>query len=349
MERDTNWRPQDPFPYWPNSSRNGNDHQQPPQDNPPLRRETPSDSDMYKTPPRREPSFEEEERPSPFDWQPARRFTPPVEQVVPRYTNDPEESPMRPLTWHRRAPTVDDIEDRNRPHWSPNPDVDYTCPTDYLTHSQMESIDGVLLNPDAPPVWPPPRSPYMGPFKLPFEEELDWRDTLDLGTRETPDPEVPRESTPAQEGPRQTGRVRQERQQPDNVYGGANDECQTDLRRKLFWSIIPQSSQNDSRDRDVGASYHSYNSCKSVSVRLLNMKEALDLIIEEGGEGLQNFFLSAVKRYTPPPNKGETKLPNPIYICEWTYKDILCFPGKLKEEWRQACLNELSALKERQV
>ena len=124
---------------------------------------------------------------------------------------------------------VDDIADRERPHWHPNPNVDYTCPTDYLTCSHMESIDGVLLNPDAPLVWPPPRSPYMGPFELPFEEELEWRDTLDLGTRETPDPEVPRESTPAQEGPRWTGRVRQERQWPDNVYGGTNDERQTDL------------------------------------------------------------------------------------------------------------------------
>ena len=109
-----------------------------------------------------------------------------MERVIPRYMNDPEESPMRPLNWHRRAPTVDDIADRDRPHWYPNPDVDYTCPTDYGPHSQMESIDGVLLNPDVVPVWPPLRSPYMGPFKLPFEEEIQQRDALDLGTRETP-------------------------------------------------------------------------------------------------------------------------------------------------------------------
>ena len=56
-----------------------------------------------------------------------------------------------------------------------------------------------------------------------------------------------------------------------------------------------------------------------------------------------------MKRYTPPPNKGETELPDPTYIREWVYKDILWFPGKLKEEWRQACLNELSVLKEWQV
>ena len=43
------------------------------------------------------------------------------------------------------------------------------------------------------------------------------------------------------------------------------------------------------------------------------------------------------------------ELPDPSHIREWTYQDILCFPGKLKEEWRQCCLNELSALKEHKV
>ena len=31
------------------------------------------------------------------------------------------------------------------------------------------------------------------------------------------------------------------------------------------------------------------------------------------------------------------------------YKDILCFPGKHQEEWRQACQEEISALKNRSV
>ena len=64
-------------------------------------------------------------------------------------------------------------------------------------------------------------------------------------------------------------------------------------------------------------------------------------------------MLAAAKRSPPTLNgkiiKGEIELPDPSYIREWMYQDILRFPGKLKEEWRQCCLNELSTLKEHKV
>ena len=64
-------------------------------------------------------------------------------------------------------------------------------------------------------------------------------------------------------------------------------------------------------------------------------------------------MLAAAKRSPPTLNgktiKGEIELPDPTHIREWTYRDILSFPGKLKEEWRQCCLNELSTLKECKV
>ena len=136
-------------------------------------------------------------------------------------------------------------------------------------------------------------------------------------------------------------------QWPDNVYGNdLNLGCQADLQTRLWED--PQGSSFSAGDKGVGNLLCSYNSCES-ALSNLPATELLQLITEEGGDSLLNFLLCAVKRYTPPPNKGETELPDPTYIREWVYKDILWFPGKLKEEWRQACLNELSVLKEWQV
>ena len=76
-------------------------------------------------------------------------------------------------------------------------------------------------------------------------------------------------------------------------------------------------------------------------------KPDFKLITEEGGESLINFLLMAARR-TPSSSHqqaSETELPDPMNICEWRYKDILYFPGKLKEEWRQACTEEISTLR----
>ena len=60
-----------------------------------------------------------------------------------------------------------------------------------------------------------------------------------------------------------------------------------------------------------------------------------------------NFLLASAKR-TPPTGhiaSSKPELPDPIYIHEWVYKDILKFPEELRKEWRQCCLNEISAFK----
>jgi hypothetical protein len=90
--------------------------------------------------------------------------------------------------------------------------------------------------------------------------------------------------------------------------------------------------------------------------------QGLKLLLEEGGVSLQNFLLAAASQYdanaserTPPlaglraNSKGKAELPDTASIREWNYRDILRFPGKLKEEWRHACLEELSALNKREV
>ena len=77
----------------------------------------------------------------------------------------------------------------------------------------------------------------------------------------------------------------------------------------------------------------------------------MQLIIEEGGDCFQNFLLAAARRTLPSRHKQprEATLPDPAHIRDWTYNDILHFSGKLKEEWRQVCLEEISALKKRSV
>ena len=60
----------------------------------------------------------------------------------------------------------------------------------------------------------------------------------------------------------------------------------------------------------------------------------LELITKEGGDRLLNFLLASVKRTPPTGCKTSSKpeLPDPMYICEWVYKDILKFPEELRKE-----------------
>ena len=111
---------------------------------------------------------------------------------------------------------------------------------------------------------------------------------------------------------------------------------------------------SDPETREKANLLHSYISRQPVSIQgALELELALDLLLEEGGDSLCKFLLAAAKRSLPTLNgktiKGEIELPDPSHIREWTYQDILRFPRKPKEEWRQCCLNELSALKERKA
>ena len=60
-----------------------------------------------------------------------------------------------------------------------------------------------------------------------------------------------------------------------------------------------------------------------------------------------NFLLASAKKTPPTGHKACSKpeLPDPIYMHEWVYKDILKFPEELRKEWRQCCVNEISTLK----
>ena len=160
----------------------------------------------------------------------------------------------------------------------------------------------------------------------------------------------------AHEGPRQSGRTRQPRQQPDNVYSGMETTQVESLTDRLWERFLgdsqnPQGPPEPQGQFTLGRSNSGYDSCETALWQTSNHKLDLQLIIEEGGDCFQNFLLAAARRTLPSRHKQPRKatLPDPAHICDWTYNDILCFSGKLKEEWRQVCLEEISALKKRSV
>ena len=129
---------------------------------------------------------------------------------------------------------------------------------------------------------------------------------------------------PAFEGPRWSGRVRQLRQQPENVYG--NDPF-VDRLTESQWDMIIAGGipcPSDPETQEKANLLCSYISHQPVSAQgALELELALDLLLEEGGDNLCNFLLTAAKRSPPTLNgktiKGEIELPDPTHIREWTY------------------------------
>ena len=111
---------------------------------------------------------------------------------------------------------------------------------------------------------------------------------------------------PVFEVPRWSDRARQPRQQPDNVYG---DDPFVDRLTDIQWDKIiaggiPRPS--DPEDREKANLLHSYVSRQPVSTQgTLESELALDLLLEEWGDSLCNFLLTAAKR-SPPTLNGKT-------------------------------------------
>jgi hypothetical protein len=65
-------------------------------------------------------------------------------------------------------------------------------------------------------------------------------------------------------------------------------------------------------------------------------------LAQEGGVGLINYLLTkAVADNKPLLNMSSPR--------EWMFRDILCMPNKLQEEWKKSCLEELESLRKQQV
>ena len=145
---------------------------------------------------------------------------------------------------------------------------------------------------------------------------------------------------PAQQGPRRTGRVRQPKQQPENVYGTdpVHTESLTDAAwRRLYESENPQGPSRCQAQFTTGNGDSSYVSSKPVLYEAKDHNLDFKLITEEGGEDLINFLLTQSTKRIPPSRHQQPsgiKLPDPAHVRKWAYKDILRFPGKQQEEWR---------------
>ena len=106
---------------------------------------------------------------------------------------------------------------------------------------------------------------------------------------------------PVFEGPRQSGRVWQPRQQPENVYG---DDPFIDCLTESQWDMImsggiPHPSNPETQEKaNLLCSYVSH---QPVSIQsALESELALDLLLEEGGDNLRNFLLTEAKRSHQP-------------------------------------------------
>ena len=62
---------------------------------------------------------------------------------------------------------------------------------------------------------------------------------------------------------------------------------------------------------------------------------------QDGGAKLINFLLSAAVSSTVPV-KG--KIPKVSKVREWQYRDLMCLPTAVQEEWKTASREELEAL-----
>ena len=127
--------------------------------------------------------------------------------------------------------------------------------------------------------------------------------------------------------PRRSRRVRQQRQQPDNVYGDDPFIYRlTDIQwDKIIAGGIPCPS--DPENQEKANLLRSYVSRQPVSTQgTLESELALGLLLEEGGDSLHKFLLAAAKRSPPTLNgktiKGEIELPDPSHIREWTYPTL---------------------------
>jgi hypothetical protein len=78
-----------------------------------------------------------------------------------------------------------------------------------------------------------------------------------------------------------------------------------------------------------------------------NTPSAADMakMLQEGGNKLINFLLRAAVSST----EASGKLPNVRNVRDWHFKDLMRLPEAARKEWKTACLEELEALRKRNV
>ena len=136
---------------------------------------------------------------------------------------------------------------------------------------------------------------------------------------------------------RQLERTRVLATQPDNVYGDRAPADILDEDDNTFFS-----PGGDQRPGTSGSH------AKNLGILFdMSQTEITAKIAWERGAKLINFLLN--KAAIKPSSQASGELPNVCNVCEWHYRDLMCFPEATQKEWKTAMLEELELLQKQNV
>jgi hypothetical protein len=151
---------------------------------------------------------------------------------------------------------------------------------------------------------------------------------------------------------RRSGRHREAPVCPGNVYGEKRTptEITRDVERQSYWKKTVEGSSR-SRNRPPvrqpelvpGTSSRPDPTTQSDTEAPLDDEQAqLVKLVQEGGVRFMHYLLA---KAVPP----HDELPNTSNIRDWGFRDILRMPAAHQKEWKNACREELEALRKRNV
>ena len=132
--------------------------------------------------------------------------------------------------------------------------------------------------------------------------------------------------------PRHLGRIRQPIFRPDNVY---RNRPPVDILADNNDNPFQGPSQGNQSPGPSGSG--SGNNQPSAG---LSASADLTKMVQDGGANLTNFLLRAAVSSTD----AKGKIPKVSKVREWQYRDLMCLPKAVQEEWKTACKEELEAL-----
>ena len=202
--------------------------------------------------------------------------------------------------------------------------------------------DGNWEVPPAAPPAPPPD--FMQPPAQDEEQE-----------EPAPPPTPPLEQVPEQQGPRRSARENKgvPPLRPGNVFGERRKPTDI-LQKERGWKYDAVS------DKPIGHSYwdqqivegqqspgsSSSDTHQQSSVFDFHSEVEMAKLCQEGGVGLVNYLLA---KAIPPDDNDNVLLGPAKNVREWSFRDVQRLPAAEQSEWHQACLDELEALRQRQV
>lgn len=220
----------------------------------------------------------------------------------------------------------------------PNPPI---RPLKEITWQRDPKTGGYYIpgttRPKTPPFW---RDPFTGGLTPRGQQRP-------VADRSPPSPTPIRHSPEHGElGPRRTTRTRVPTQRPGNVYGQRNPaDILGDSRQDIPQEFLEENSDDiympESGQPGPSGAQHE----RSDSPRDPTESYEMAKMMQEGGVRLINFLLRAAVSSA----EASGKIPNVKNVREWHYKDLMRLSEAARKEWKTACLEELEALRKRNV